>query len=64
MNSLADLSFEEYQTLLGYKPELKDKMQSKIGAKRSGFKYEDVDPKDLPIFMDWRDKDAVTAVKN
>lgn len=62
MNSLADLSHEEYKAkYLGYKPALRTTLR----ARNTGpFKYANVADDSLPPSIDWRKKGAVTGVKN
>ena len=58
MNSLADLTHEEFkQQSLGYRPDLKTGLQ----ALSTGFRHANVTAKKS---VDWREKNAVTAVKN
>jgi len=60
LNSMADLSLEEYrQYYLGFNQSLKrDTLRS------TPFRYADVDVSMLPTAIDWREKGAVTDVKN
>jgi xylem cysteine proteinase len=61
MNSLADLTHEEYKNhYLGYKPALRQANAPRPAT----FKYANVSDEGLPMAMDWRVQKAVTAVKN
>lgn len=61
LNSLADVSHEEYkQQYLGYKPSLRKQPKNSNG----NFMYAGVAEESLPTEVDWRKKGAVTPVKN
>jgi hypothetical protein len=68
LNSLADLTFEEYRTkLLGTRipPRQQQPEASKAAAPDTApFLYADVDVASLPKSLDWRNESAVTHVKN
>ena len=67
MNNLADVSHNEYRVLLGYRPDIKNKSllkDSPFKNKRDGFMYAEEVVSDLPKEIDWRDLNAVSAVKN
>jgi len=54
VNKFADMSQEEFRVMLGYKKNLKQQNEApKL-----------LDDKDLPASVDWREKGAVTPVKN
>lgn len=60
LNSLADLTSEEYSARLGY-----DHAAHKASNRaKTGFKYSNVDLEVLPPAIDWRKRGAVTPVKN
>jgi hypothetical protein len=61
MNSLADLSHEEYKQKynLGL-----NRFSHKANNKLSTFKYDHLDADALPPAVDWREKGAVAEVKN
>ena len=62
LNSLADLTHEEYkQRFLGYKPSLRKPANS---ARLGSFSYADVADEQLPRAVDWRALKAVAEVKN
>jgi KDEL-tailed cysteine endopeptidase len=62
MNSLADLTHDEYRRLLGYRPRLQpDLTPSSTFEKEEPFIYKDINP---PRQVDWRKHNAVTDVKN
>lgn len=58
MNSLADLTYDEYRQLLGYRPEVQPFSQT---LERELFMYENVTP---PHRVDWSQQNVVTPVKN
>lgn len=61
MNSLADLTHEEYKNhYLGYKPALRQANAPRPAT----FKYANVSDEGLPTAIDWRAQKAVTEVKN
>ena len=62
MNSLADLTSDEYRKLLGYKHADKN-LALKLKPSTS-FKYANVDKSKIPPSVDWRSSGAVTPVKN
>mmetsp|Transcript_1202 Transcript_1202/g.1757 ORF Transcript_1202/g.1757 Transcript_1202/m.1757 type:complete len:481 (-) Transcript_1202:1112-2554(-) len=66
LNSLADLSHEEYKRgrFLGFNFEKFKELRAQRPFRSSGFKYEDVDVETLPPSIDWRQHNAVTEVKN
>ena len=62
MNSMADLTHDEYHKYLGYKPSSKNQaLQLKA---KSNFKYADYDKNKLPPAVDWRASGAVTPGNN
>ncbi len=61
MNSLADLTQEEYKKhYLGYKPALRQAN----ALLPTTFKYANVSDESLPTAIDWREHKAVSEVKN
>jgi KDEL-tailed cysteine endopeptidase len=64
LNSLADLTTEEYRSLLGYDAKARQTNALKAPGNTGKFSYADVDEASLPVAIDWRMKNAVAEVKN
>ena len=55
VGKFADMTTEEFESILGFKPELRD---------GSEFYSQSLDTSSLPNSVDWRDSGAVTPVKD
>jgi hypothetical protein len=65
LNEFADLTFEEFTaTRLGYNLSLAGGALPRASNAASPFRYGDVDVADVPKAIDWRERGAVTPVKN
>jgi hypothetical protein len=64
MSPLADLTHEEYKSLLGFDHAAHKALRAKRNEAKQRFTYATVSDDELPKAIDWRALNAVTEVKN